>query len=98
MSNDKDNPPLIGFGGSREQVLDALQQIGGEHCVYAGEWPHNFCDCKYGYQGVEVAARGEQSGCPELRTLYAVIWAMADEEFNQKYNAARLDASQGGVQ
>jgi hypothetical protein len=66
------------FLGSRDTVLEGLRQTGGRLCSYnfADTWVDGRCDCKYGASG-----KGEQSGCPELRSVYAIVEALTDAEW-----------------
>lgn len=69
------------FLGSREEALRVLRIMGYRVCVYMGEgWPH-FCDCKYG--GPSDRPGTEQTGCPELASLYAVVSAMTDAQWRE---------------
>lgn len=79
--------------GTREDCLRVLRMVGRESCQYSGNWPENFCDCKYGVKGKPMFPKysndlqvrdisGEQCGCPELRSIYRVIENMSDEEWN----------------
>jgi hypothetical protein len=45
-------------------------------CAYMGET----CDCKYGIKGDEKPG-DEQTGCPEMRDVIALLRAMNDAEF-----------------
>lgn len=48
-----------------------VASVGSALCQYLPghgnpeKWPTSRCDCKYGMSG-----RGEETGCPEMRTLY----------------------------
>ncbi|KKL90448.1 hypothetical protein LCGC14_1904550 [marine sediment metagenome] len=68
------------FLGKRKEVLKVLQTMGNKLCVYAGgPWPR-YCDCKYG--GPNLAHPGnEDSGCPELASIYVVVDLMTDIEW-----------------
>lgn len=78
------------FYGSRKECLELLRLVGATQCCYAGPWPDNLCDCKYGVEGVEGLGRKvmpqhsiltEHTGCPELRSIYRVIESMSNEEW-----------------
>jgi hypothetical protein len=73
----------LGFTGSRENVLAALYGLGVLACGYSwGDTWVDRCDCKYGRFDAEKQRPGsEQTGCPELRSLYGVIEAMDDDEW-----------------
>lgn len=75
-----------GFTGSRETVLKALDEFGKRACAY-GTWPDGLCDCKYGYG----EGGGEQTGCPELRTLRWLVLTLTDDEW------ALLERRAGGI-
>ncbi len=67
------------FLGSRNETLRVLRLMGERLCVYTGgDWPH-FCDCKCG--GPDDQPGSEQSGCPELASLYTVVSTMTDKEW-----------------
>lgn len=79
------------FGGTRDETLTTLAKLGGSVCCYAGQWPLNTCDCKYGgpetrtvkgIGGKVFPMMSEQTGCPELRTLYTIVAAMTDAEWD----------------
>lgn len=72
------------FLGSREESLRVLALAGRERCVYSGNWSDNRCDCKYGGPNEDFRWRGgEQSGCPELRSLYRIVEMMTDDEWQE---------------
>jgi hypothetical protein len=75
---DPERKTRAGFVGSRETVLKALRVLGAQHCCYAvAEWPGR-CDCKYGIE----EGGSEQTGCPELASIYWLIEAMSDGEYS----------------
>lgn len=63
------------FYGKKEQVAKALSAMQKKVCCYVGE----VCDCKYGFTG-EVGY-GEQTCCPELRTVVELLIKMTEEEY-----------------
>lgn len=69
------------FGCSRAAALAAIEGFGHESCNYAapGEWLATRCDCKY---GGPTGRMGEQTGCPELRTLHKVVSEIPDEHWD----------------
>ena len=68
------------FLGKRQKVLRVLRIMGERICVYAGTpWPR-YCDCKYGGPN-EERPHDEDSGCPELASIYAVVSLMTDFEW-----------------
>lgn len=89
----------------RQQALDALKIIGRLRCAYAGDWPDNICDCKYGgpvlmphpVYGANLPHEvlGEQTGCPELRTLYRVIEKLTDGQWENAVFDARYGSKDG---
>lgn len=72
----------VGFTDSRENVLSALYRMGASVCAYSlNDWADR-CDCKYGVaEAAQWPSLRETTGCPELRSLYAVISAMDDDEW-----------------
>ena len=68
------------FLGKRTEVLRVLRIMGERVCVYGDrDWPR-YCDCKYGGPNIERPG-GEDSGCPELASIYVVINSMTDFEW-----------------
>lgn len=71
------------FVHDRQLYLDALKVMGRACCVYAGDWPENCCDCKYGVESGKWPGGHELgNGCPELRTLHTLVTALSDDEFD----------------
>lgn len=65
------------FSGTREEVLDAIAQIGGYICAYGGgDWASRRCDCKRHSTGQPIA--GEANGCCELRDAHRALSQMTD--------------------
>lgn len=92
------------FTVDRQRMLDAVGSMGAMACAYfyrpfdkvenaamiAG-WLETRCDCKYGYSVEREKSRGgvgEQTGCPELRSIYAVLEKMSEAEWNALTNEA----------
>jgi hypothetical protein len=79
------------FSCSREDALRAVELLGAQQCAYTwgvGEpddqrerWREGRCDCKYG--GPKPRLGTEDTGCPELRTVAALLRVMDDTEFEQ---------------
>jgi hypothetical protein len=74
------------FYKERETTMNTLEALRGDLCCYMGP----ICDCKYGYKAADKLGsfhpgwsmdRGEQTGCPELRTAIALLNLMTDEEY-----------------
>jgi hypothetical protein len=71
---------------TREQAIEAVKRIGVKFCVYSSgpEWAAT-CDCKYGVESDRSAREsyycGEQTGCPEMRSLQILLMDMTDEEY-----------------
>lgn len=68
---------------SREFIAETLEKLRYDICCYMS---HNFCDCKFGYPGghkLQVSQAGEQTGCPELRVVLALLRNMTDEEYGR---------------
>jgi len=63
------------FYGEKDEVRTALDIMQKKVCCYVGE----FCDCKYGFTG--KAEYGEQTCCPELRTVVELLDKMTEEEY-----------------
>lgn len=73
----------IGFLAGRDEILAALYVMGAASCSYSsgGVWSER-CDCKYGVeQGRWPTVSERGCGCPELRSAYAVIDSLTDEEW-----------------
>ncbi len=66
------------FMCSREEALAALEVLGAYHCGYSHKEWATFCDCKF---GGPTLTGDEQTGCPELRSIQAVISKMSDDEW-----------------
>jgi hypothetical protein len=48
--------------------------------------PGHRCDCKYSYAGVSQGLKGghsENTGCPELRSVYKALHLVTDEEWEE---------------
>jgi hypothetical protein len=65
--------------------MRAVEMLGVRACSYSSgsEWAIT-CDCKYGaesdrYESEPIYA-GEQTGCPEMRSLYVLLRDMTDDE------------------
>jgi hypothetical protein len=70
----------------REHKLEEIARVGSSLCGYTlpgGDWTKVRCDCKFGGPRPDVAVGGEQTGCPEIRSVYRLISAMTDQEFDQ---------------
>lgn len=76
---------------SREDIMKAMDALQVERCAYVcftdGK-PRKpiFCDCKFGLSEAGKRDRGEQNGCPELRTVSHILSKMSDEEFQEICN------------
>ena len=79
------------FFQDRETTMRGIAELGSMACTYAPgalgaeEWvkPTARCDCKYGIdRSNRRFAGGEQTGCPELKSVWAVLDAMSDEEWD----------------
>jgi hypothetical protein len=62
------------FYPRQHELLEALQRMQVEACTYMG----STCDCKYGAGG-----RGEETGCPELRTCIALVRSMNVGQYSE---------------
>lgn len=91
------------FARDRTEMLEVLGRMGAAVCPYslggADGWLDTRCDCKYGGEAFGYQPRGtfggrplpycgEQTGCPELRLLYAVVAVMTDDEWRGAYERA----------
>ena len=77
------------FGISRNKLIENLHKMQRHACCYDMGHPFNpppTCDCKYGYDPKD----SEQTGCPELRTVVALLSAMDDEQFYTLCNSAGI--------
>lgn len=70
------------FLADRQQMLEFINALGSTRCMY-GTWPDGPCDCKFGWRpgGSRPITQGEQTGCPELRTLRTILTALTDDEW-----------------
>lgn len=76
------------FGVSRLELIEGLTRIGENCCGYGGgEWLHRRCDCKY---GASVLRNGEATGCPELRSVVALLYALQDNEYEAVCRRANI--------
>lgn len=73
------------FFQTRETMLESLRRMGSACCGYDidGSWPKNRCDCKFGAGAFKKNGGGEQTGCPELRSVYEVIEAMGEADWDR---------------
>ena len=72
----------------RKTLLTVVDNIQAFLCSYhlpgrAG--PSGFCDCKYGAEGIFKGPHygGEQTGCPEMREVAAILRHMTDSEYER---------------
>lgn len=81
-----------GFTSSRDDTLAAIYRMGTACCSYSGtdEWAER-CDCKYGIGEHWPTMHEKGNGCPELRSLHAIVAALTDEEWS------RLMRRSGGI-
>jgi len=80
------------FFTERNKLLEAIRIMQRENCVYdlfgkttrGKDVPVAYrCDCKYGYLGKPSSASSEVTGCPELRSVCALLANITDEEYEQ---------------
>ena len=81
----------MGFTSSREDTLAAVYRMGTACCSYSTDKWADRCDCKYGIADRWPTLHEKGNGCPELRSLHAIIAALTDEEWS------RLMRRSGGV-
>jgi len=77
------------FATNKKNLLDSIRRMQRSVCCYDsydegnikthGAHIPSFCDCKYGFAGRGFAS--EQTGCPELRLVHAILSAMTDAEY-----------------
>lgn len=65
------------FTCGRKRALEAVEDLCIRVCCYSIDQAQR-CDCKYGGPS---GKGGEQTGCPELRTVRLALMALTDEEF-----------------
>jgi hypothetical protein len=67
---------------TRTEAITLLERVRSTSvCTYAGPT----CDCKYGH-----SFRGEQTGCPELRDLVAMLGALTDRDWETLQGWAKV--------
>lgn len=87
------------FAANRTELLEFIAAAGIDACLYTmpgatpEQWLGKRCDCKYGLRGgmvrkpdgtlVERLAGGEQTGCPELRSLYVALQQLSDTQWEE---------------
>ena len=75
------------FFGDKEEVTNALSVMQRRVCAYDNFFrsePPSFCDCKYGYDKDSNLDFGtENTCCPELRTVVALLGKLSEEEYNE---------------
>lgn len=71
---------------SQRQLIRAVRRLQRQVCTYdvfktdQTAKPPNTCDCKY---GVSLQPGSEETGCPELREVLAILQAMDEKEFER---------------
>jgi hypothetical protein len=70
------------FEHDKTKLLTSLENTRKGVCLYMGPT----CDCKYGGPPEEGQRMGENTGCPELRTVKALIEYMSQEEIDEVLN------------
>ena len=78
------------FMGSRYECLHTIAMAGSAYCCYLPGhknpeiWPVSLCDCKYcGPTTFGDSNFSEKTGCPEMKTLYRIVEALNDEEWEE---------------
>lgn len=91
------------FLTDRESALAAIKALGARACDYCCDpelWPDGqMCDCKYGVRA-DSSLMGEQTGCPELRSIYVLVREMTDAEWailTRRYLRRRVCLYSGSV-
>lgn len=75
------------FVADRDDALAFLASAGIAACGYTRpdatpeQWMTTHCDCKYGLRGTQKRMGSEQTGCPELRSLYLVVQNMTSQQW-----------------
>ena len=75
------------FVQNKETLIKSLEKMQRKQCCYDGypdvdmRKPY-MCDCKYGCKDM-LAGRptGEQTGCPELRSVIRLLKLLDDDEY-----------------
>ena len=64
---------------TRTEAIELLEAVrAGNVCSYVGK----SCDCKYGrMRAAKASHASEQTGCPELRDLAAMLGALSDKDW-----------------
>ena len=71
---------------SKENLLKVVTHMRRKTCCYDGlmfEKEPLTCDCKYGFDPECKNYGSEQTGCPELRTIEALLHNITDEEIEK---------------
>ena len=74
------------FGAEREELIETLTALQRASCDYDSKQddPPGICDCKYGYELKPYGSyHGEKNGCPELRSVVALLNVMTDKEYEK---------------
>ena len=77
------------FFVTRKELLKTIHSMRRRACCYDGgeKKEPSFCDCKYGAKSMEnpsmLAHLGEQTGCPELRSVEHILSVMKDSEYEK---------------
>ena len=68
---------------SKDRIIKSLDSLQKNSCAYFGPKGRGTgrCDCKYGYDGSNHS--GEQTGCPELRSVVELLYKMTDKEYTR---------------
>lgn len=72
---------------ARERMMRAVERLGIRACSYSIDTWAVPCDCKTGIESDKSPHEryycGEQTGCPELRTLHLLLSDMTDAEYDE---------------
>ena len=78
---------------SKDEIVDFLELV-RQRVLCSYSTPH-FCDCKYGAaksKALKGFQSNEQTGCPEMRDVVALLSAIPPEVFVEAEHAVRQQA------
>lgn len=68
------------FIPDKKELLRNLRKLQRGICVYNSE---EFCDCKFGATNLDKMKGGEETGCPEVRTVILLLENMTEDEYRE---------------
>lgn len=78
---------------TKDELIVAIEAIRRVHCKYLpGMTGSGFCDCKFGGKDINSVS-GEQTGCPELRTVGRLLEKMSEKDYQSLFDPSspRMD-------